>query len=318
MSPFSGDGHTAPGASRWRGPVREPEAVAPATSPGSLLRRAQQVHTELWSERVHDVTGPQYAVLVAVAAWPDVNQRRAGTLASLDKSSIADVVNRLVGKGWLEQVRDPRDGRRRVLTLAPRSRELLPGVTAAAASVQHTLLAPLQPGLAEPFVASLGLVARIADADVAEQDETGDLLVMRQTPGYLIRRAQQVHTALWSSAVADVTGPQYAVLASVARLGLADQGQIGEAASLDPSSTAAVVRRLSVEGWLIKDVAAGDRRRAAVRLSVPGTLALSALAGCVTQVQDHLLDPLPVPDRGQFVAALQHVAFAGRIPGASA
>jgi DNA-binding MarR family transcriptional regulator len=286
-------------------------AVAPATSPGSLLRRAQQVHTELWSERVRDVTGPQYAVLVAVAAWADVDQRRAGTLASLDKSSIADVVHRLEGKGWLEQVRDPQDGRRRVLTLAPGGRERLPGVTAAAASVQQKLLAPLRPGPAEPFVAALGLVARIADADVAGQDETGALLLMRQAPGYLLRRAQQVHTALWSAAVADVTGPQYAVLASVARLGLADQGQIGAAASLDPSTTAAVVRRLSGEGWLIKNVAASGRRRAAVRLSAPGTLALSALAGSVAQVQDQLLDPLPARDRGPFLAALQRVASAG-------
>lgn len=38
-------------------------------------------------------------VLVAIAGWDDVDQRRAGQLASLDKSTVAEVVRRLVGKG---------------------------------------------------------------------------------------------------------------------------------------------------------------------------------------------------------------------------
>src|SRR3954453_7210467 len=103
----SADRYAAPVSS---GRVQERGAipiVEPITSPGHLLRRAQQVHTDLWAARVDGLTGPQYATLVAVAGWDDVDQRRAGELASLDKSTLAEVVRRLTLKGWLERVRDP-------------------------------------------------------------------------------------------------------------------------------------------------------------------------------------------------------------------
>jgi MarR family transcriptional regulator, lower aerobic nicotinate degradation pathway regulator len=94
----------------------------------------------------------------------------------------------------------------------------------------------------------LGRVARVGEVDVGHPQRPDGLLLMHRTPGYLIRRAQQVHTAVWSSVVRDVTGPQYAVLAAVAELGAPDQARIGERASLDASTTASVVDRLKEQG----------------------------------------------------------------------
>lgn len=286
--------------------------VPPASAPGHLLRRAQQVHTELWNARVDGLTGPQYAVLVAIAGWDDVDQRRAGQLASLDKSTVADVVRRLVDKGWVRRIRDPNDGRRRLLTPADGSRERLAEVTEAARSVQHDILAPLRPVDRQAFVEQLGRVARIEEADVAEQRHEDGVLLIRATPGYLIRRAQQVHTTLWTATVADVTGPQYAVLAAVARLGIADQTRIGEAASLDSSSTADVVARLGAHGWLAKETAADDRRRVQVRLTTPARAALRALVGPVQAVQSEVLAPLEPRERARFIGHLERVALAGQ------
>ncbi|GGN22607.1 MarR family winged helix-turn-helix transcriptional regulator [Streptomyces fuscichromogenes] len=301
-----------------RGDALRPPApdsvVPPATAPGHLLRRAQQVHTELWGARVDGLTGPQYATLVAIAGWDDVDQRRAGQLASLDKSTVADVVRRLVTKGWVRRVRHPDDGRRRLLTLTGGSLERLAEVTEAARSVQDAILAPLRPSDRQEFVERLGRVARIEEADVAEQQHEAGVLLMRAAPGYLIRRAQQVHTTLWTATVPDVTGPQYAVLAAVAQLGTADQSRIGDAASLDSSSTADIVTRLGNQGWLIKETAANDRRRALVRLTVPARAALGALAGPVEAVQSDLLAPLGPEVRPEFISHLQQVAFAGRRP----
>jgi MarR family transcriptional regulator, lower aerobic nicotinate degradation pathway regulator len=272
------------------------------------------VHTELWSARVEELTGPQYATLVAIAGWDDVDQRRAGQLASLDKSTVADVVRRLADKGWVRRIPDPRDGRRRLLTLSDESRQRLTGMTEAAHSVQRALLALLEPADREEFVERLGRVARIEEADVADQQHEDGVLLMRVTPGYLIRRAQQVHTTLWSATVTEVTGPQYAVLAAVARLGTADQSRIGEAASLDSSSTADVVARLSARGWLAKEVAPDDRRRVRVRLTTPATAALRALVEPVDTVQAQVLAPLEREERAAFISQLQRVAFAGQVP----
>jgi DNA-binding MarR family transcriptional regulator len=297
-----------------RRPAEPVPIVPPASAPGHLLRRAQQVHTELWAARVDGLTGPQYATLVAIAGWDDVDQRRAGQLASLDKSTVAEVVRRLVDKGWVRRVRDPHDGRRRLLTLADGSRERLAVVTEAARSVQSEILAPLSPAGRREFVERLGRVARIEEADVAGQRHEDGVLLMRATPGYLIRRAQQVHTTLWGATVTEVTGPQYAVLAAVSRLGTADQSRIGEAASLDSSSTADVVARLGAGGWLTKQTAPDDRRRVRVKLTTPARAALHALAAPVEAVQSQVLAPLKRDERAEFISQLQLVAYAGQVP----
>lgn len=295
-------------------PAEPVPVVPPASAPGHLLRRAQQVHTELWNARVDGLTGPQYATLVAIAGWDDVDQRRAGQLASLDKSTVADVVRRLVDKGWARRTPDPNDRRRRLLALTDASRERLAEVTEAARSVQRDLLAVLRPVDRPQFVERLGRVARIGEADVAGQQHEDGVLLMRATPGYLIRRAQQVHTTLWGATVTEVTGPQYAVLAAVARLGTADQSRIGEAASLDSSSTADVVARLSAGGWLAKETAPDDRRRVRVQLTIPARAALHALTRPVDAVQSQVLAPLKLNERAEFISQLQLVARAGRLP----
>ncbi|WP_193241326.1 MarR family winged helix-turn-helix transcriptional regulator [Streptomyces phaeolivaceus] len=301
-----------------RGDVRRPSepapVVPPESAPGHLLRRAQQVHTELWGARVDGLTGPQYATLVAVAGWDDVDQRRAGQLASLDKSTVADVVRRLADKGWVDRIRDPHDGRRRLLTLTDGSAERLAEVTEAARSVQRDILGPLPASDRQEFTERLGRVARIEEADVAGQRHEDGVLLMRAAPGYLIRRAQQVHTTLWSATVPDVTGPQYAVLAALARLGTADQSRIGEAASLDSSSTADIVARLGAQGWVAKETSAEDRRRARVRLTAPARSALRSLTGPVEAVQSALLGPLGPEERAVFIGHLHEVACTGRRP----
>jgi DNA-binding MarR family transcriptional regulator len=283
-------------------------------APGHLLRRAQQVHTELWATRVDGLTGPQYATLVAIAGWDDVDQRRAGQLASLDKSTVAEVVRRLVDKGWVRRARDPADRRRHLLTLTDGSLERLAEVTEAARSVQRDILAVLQPADRPQFIEWLGRVARIEEADVAGQQHEDGVLLMRATPGYLIRRAQQVHTTLWGATVAEVTGPQYAVLAAVAQLQTADQSGIGAAASLDSSSTADVIARLCAGGWLTKETAPDDRRRVRVQLTAPARAALHALAGQVEAVQSQVLAPLKPDERAEFISQLQLVAYAGQLP----
>jgi hypothetical protein len=57
------------------------------TTVGHLLRRAQQVHTALWSgEFAGDLTGPQYALLSALTQGPVVDPATAGRQ---DRKSVA-------------------------------------------------------------------------------------------------------------------------------------------------------------------------------------------------------------------------------------
>jgi DNA-binding MarR family transcriptional regulator len=288
--------------------VSEYGVVDHLSAPGHLLRRAQQVHTEAWSRLVADVTGPQYAVLVTVAGWEGLDQQRAGELASLDKSTAAGIVTRLVAGGWLERVRDPGDRRRRLLELTTKGRKRLPGLTSGARRVQEALLAPLPEGERDDFLDALGRVARLDESDIGEQRIDERVLAMARTPGYLIRRAQQLHTAYWNAQVRDVTGPQYAVLSAVLVPGVATHAEIGSWASLDSSTTREIVGRLMDKGWLEPVENARDRRSRPVRVTAPARTAVRLLQGPVREVQRHVLKPLAADDQARFIAWMRLVA----------
>jgi DNA-binding MarR family transcriptional regulator len=97
-----------------------------STAPGHLIRRAQQLHTAIWAEVVDTgLTGVQFAVLVALEAEPDTDQRTLGDRISLDTSSLAEVCRRLVARGLIERRRDTADSRRNLLRITPSGSELV-------------------------------------------------------------------------------------------------------------------------------------------------------------------------------------------------
>ena len=91
------------------------------THPGHLLRRAVQAMNLLWDEEVsHTITSPQFAALNALYAEPNLDQRTLGRRVSLDRSTTAEIVSRLSGRGLIRTERDTRDGRRKTITLTSR------------------------------------------------------------------------------------------------------------------------------------------------------------------------------------------------------
>ena len=120
------------------------DAPEPRSHVGHLLRRAWQAHGELWSkEGGTDLTPQQYAVLVAVAGNPGIDQRGAGAKASLDKSTAADVIRRLTERGLLTRSRATTDARRDALTLTSEGLRLAKRTTPAVERLNRTLLSPL-------------------------------------------------------------------------------------------------------------------------------------------------------------------------------
>ncbi len=247
-------------------------------------------------------------MLVAVAGWPGQDQKHVGEFASLDKSTAAGIIDRLAAAGWLERVPDPTDRRRRLLELSPSVRSALPGLTAAAAAVQQQLLEPLPLAQRDPFVDALGQVARLAGSGILEQGVDRRVLVMARTPGYLIRRAQQLHATYWREHVADITGPQYAVLAVTLSAGIATYAEIGERASLDSSSTRDIVGRLIEGGWLEPVEHAPDRRSRPVRVTTPARTAVRLLRDPVERVQAEILAPLDATSAERFLRWMRMVA----------
>ncbi|WP_374616516.1 MarR family winged helix-turn-helix transcriptional regulator [Frankia sp. AgKG'84/4] len=148
-----------------------PPAEPPATSgvvdmsshPGQLARRLQQVTYQLWTTTVStETTPPQFVVLNSLLADPDIDQRTLGERASLDRSTVADVVARLVQRGLIRRVRDPRDGRRNVLRLTKRGESTHGQVADRIEQMNDKLLAPLSK---EEQGTLLSMLTRIVDQD---------------------------------------------------------------------------------------------------------------------------------------------------------
>ncbi|GAB2923080.1 MarR family winged helix-turn-helix transcriptional regulator [Paraburkholderia jirisanensis] len=93
---------------------------------GSLVRRAQQRHLAVWlSEVSAEITSVQYAALEILHATPGVNQRQLGDELDVDRSTIADLVARMVRNGLIERSDDPLDKRSYVLFLTAAGKQQL-------------------------------------------------------------------------------------------------------------------------------------------------------------------------------------------------
>ncbi|MCF3122269.1 MarR family transcriptional regulator [Streptomyces arenae] len=137
-------------------------AVDLAAHPGHLARRLQQAHHLLWNTMVsEEITSPQFAVLNTLVAEPGLDQRTVGERVGLDRSTIAEVISRLIRRGLLDKVRDPQDGRRYLLGLTDEGRRTHRKLTVRTARMNQVFLAPLSADEQSVF---FDLLHRVADA----------------------------------------------------------------------------------------------------------------------------------------------------------
>lgn len=137
--------------------------------PGHLIRRAQQVHYWLWNAEVSDeVTSPQFAVLFALRAEKNIDQKTLGERVSLDRSTTAEVVARLASRALLQRFRDPRDARRNLLRLTALGLRTTEGLIPKAARMNRLLVSVLSEGEQADLLRMLNLVV---DADERPREE---------------------------------------------------------------------------------------------------------------------------------------------------
>ncbi|RLU83664.1 MarR family transcriptional regulator [Streptomyces griseocarneus] len=132
------------------------------THPGHLARRLQQAHTLLWTTIVsEEVTSPQFAVLNALTGEDGLDQRTVGERVGLDRSTIAEVVRRLVARGLVDKERDTKDSRRSVLRVTEEGARVHHKLSLRTTRMNQVFLAPLDPQERSVF---LELLKRVSDA----------------------------------------------------------------------------------------------------------------------------------------------------------
>ena len=93
-------------------------------SPSHLLHRAVQVALDIYAAEFGPagVTQRQYAVLAAVEAREGLTQSELVQATGIDRSTLADMVARMIAKGLLERERSTLDARANAVRLTPEGR----------------------------------------------------------------------------------------------------------------------------------------------------------------------------------------------------
>lgn len=81
-------------------------------APGHLLRRNHQRSLEIFTRHVgDDVTRQQIALLIALSQRDTSSQRDLVAATGIDKSTLKEMLDRMIARGWVHRERHPIDSR---------------------------------------------------------------------------------------------------------------------------------------------------------------------------------------------------------------
>jgi DNA-binding MarR family transcriptional regulator len=125
-------------------------------------------------------------------------------------------------------------------------------------------------------------------------------------PGYLVRRLNQIHYALFfeECRAFNVTPVQYGLLTALFIRGRLDQVSLAEELGIDRTNVAEVLKRLSARGLVRREENPADRRARLASLTPRGQKLTGSMYGAMQRAQDRFLAPLSQGERDAFMALL--------------
>lgn len=141
---------------------KETSSGALAASPSHLLHRALQRAVGIYAEEMGEdaLTQRQYALLCAVAALDQPSQTDLVRLTGIDRSTLAELVARLIDKGLLARTRSDADGRAKTVSLTEAGRAALAAAEPRVRAADKRILSLLAKPKREPF---LKLITRLVE-----------------------------------------------------------------------------------------------------------------------------------------------------------
>jgi DNA-binding MarR family transcriptional regulator len=131
---------------------------------------------------------------------------------------------------------------------------------------------------------------------------------LMQHPGHLLRRAVQVMNLLWDEEVSHtITSPQFAALNALYGEPNLDQRTLGQRISLDRSTMAEVVSRLSARGLIRTERDTRDGRRKTIMLTTKGLHSVQQLIPRTHAMTDRLVGALDSRQRDELLRLLTQV-----------
>jgi DNA-binding MarR family transcriptional regulator len=142
-------------------------------SPSHLLHRALQLALDIYAEETGPdaVTQRQYAVLAAVAAHEGLTQTDLVRSTGIDRSTLADLVARMIGKTLLARRRSTADARANTVSLTEAGRAALEAAKPKVAAADARILKLLPTRKRDAFLGVLRDMGRVAEA-MADADDS--------------------------------------------------------------------------------------------------------------------------------------------------
>jgi MarR family transcriptional regulator, temperature-dependent positive regulator of motility len=140
--------------------AREMAVVRLERSPIHLLHRAGQCASDVFQGEMGegDLTPRQYAVLVAVSQNEGLSQTSLVEKTGVDRSTLADIVRRMLKKGLLQRRRTKDDARAYAVKLTDEGWRILKAADPLAKRVDEKILAALPGQQRERFLQDLTLI----------------------------------------------------------------------------------------------------------------------------------------------------------------
>src|ERR1700761_7365002 len=135
-------------------------------APSHLIRRCQQFYGDLYAREAgsRELTKQQFILLCALEQHDGASQTTLVEITGIDRSTLAEMVRRMLEKGLLSRERTEEDQRANAVAISPTGRKALRSARNAADRAERALLDALPVPERQKFVKSLVQIATAAES----------------------------------------------------------------------------------------------------------------------------------------------------------
>ncbi|HEY4115892.1 MAG TPA: MarR family transcriptional regulator [Rhizomicrobium sp.] len=130
-------------------------------APSHLIRRCEQVFADLYASESgpKDLTRSQLTVLCALEHNEDVSQTALVEMTGVDRSTLAEMIRRLLDRGYITKRRPEADLRSYAVSITPAGRKALRSGRAASSRAERRMLEPIPQPERQRFIKYLASIA---------------------------------------------------------------------------------------------------------------------------------------------------------------
>jgi DNA-binding MarR family transcriptional regulator len=138
-------------------------------APSHLIRRCQQFYGDLYAREssARELTKQQYTLLAALEHNDGASQTVLVEITGIDRSTLAEMVRRMLEKGLLSRERTEEDQRANAVAISPSGRKALRSARNASDRAERALLEALPIAERQKFVRALAQIAQAGESFAA-------------------------------------------------------------------------------------------------------------------------------------------------------